>query len=48
MAQLRPRILLKQLGMSPWPKGLELRLRFKHFDFATLKPIEITPDFAEA
>jgi hypothetical protein len=29
-------------------KGLELRLRFKDFDFATLKPTEIAPAFAEA
>ena len=28
--------------------GLELRLRFEDFDFATLKPIEIAPELAEA
>lgn len=29
-------------------KGLELHLKFKDFDFATLRPIEIAPEFAEA
>jgi hypothetical protein len=29
-------------------KGLELRLRFKDFDFATLKPIETRAELAEA
>ena len=28
--------------------GLELRLRFKDFDFATLKPIESMSELAEA
>ncbi len=28
--------------------GLELRLRFEDFDFATLKPIEIAPELAKA